>query len=151
MDNRSTLFDLLPIGAYRSSIDGRQLRANAALVRLNGYDSESELLTEVNDIGREWYVDAQRRIEFQRLMQRDGQVTDFVSEVYRHKTRERIWIRENAHLVRSADDTPLYYEGTVEDITRHATPKWRCRPANGASVRSPNARRCSRSCATPRA
>jgi len=118
MDNRSTLFDLLPIGAYRSSIDGRQLRANAALVRLNGYDSESELLTEVNDIGREWYVDAQRRIEFQRLMQRDGQVTDFVSEVYRHKTRERIWIRENAHLVRSADGTPLYYEGTVEDITR---------------------------------
>ena len=51
-------------------------------------------------------------------MQRDGQVTDFVSEVYRHKTRERIWIRENAHLVRADDGTPLYYEGTVEDITR---------------------------------
>ena len=66
MDTRSTLFDLLPIGAYRSSIDGRQLRANAALVRLNGYASESELLAAVNDIGREWYVDAQRRIEFQR-------------------------------------------------------------------------------------
>jgi PAS domain S-box-containing protein len=118
MYTRSTLFDLLPIGAYRSSVDGRQLRANAALVQLNGYACESELLAAVSDIGLEWYVDARRRIEFQRLMQRDGQVIDFVSEVYRHKTRERIWIRENAHVVRGADGTPLYYEGTVEDITR---------------------------------
>jgi PAS domain S-box-containing protein len=115
---RSSLFELLPIGAYRSSIAGRQLRANAALVRMNGYDSEGELLTAVNDIGSEWYVDPQRRIEFQRLMQRDGQVIDFVSEVYRHKTRERIWVRENACLVRADDGSTLYYEGTVEDITR---------------------------------
>jgi PAS domain S-box-containing protein len=117
MDTRSTLFDLLPIGAYRSSIDGRQLRANDALVRLNGYASESEMLAAVNDIGLEWYVQPQRRSEFQQLMQRDGQVLDFVSEVYRHKTRERIWIRENAHLVRGDDAAPPYYEGTVEDIT----------------------------------
>ena len=118
MDAGSTLFDLLPIGAYRSSVDGRQLRANAALVRLNGYGSETEMLAAVNDIGREWYADAQRRVEFQRLMQSEGQVIDFVSEVFRHKTRERIWIRENAHLVRAADGVPLYYEGTVEDITQ---------------------------------
>jgi PAS domain S-box-containing protein len=117
MDAGSTLFDLLPIGAYRSSIDGRQLRANAALVRLNAYVDEQEMLSAVNDIGREWYVDPQRRVEFQRLMQRDGQVTDFVSEVFRHRTRERIWVRENAHLVRSADGTPLHYEGTVEDVS----------------------------------
>ena len=114
---RSTLFELLPIGAYRSSVDGRQLRANAALVRLNGYDSEAEMLDAVNDIGREWYVRPQRRVEFQRLMQRDGQVVDFVSEVYRYKTRERIWIRENAHLVRDAAGAALYYVGTVEDIS----------------------------------
>ena len=115
---RSTLFELLPIGAYRSSIEGRQLRANAALVRLNGYDSESELLTAVNDIGLEWYVDPQRRAEFQRLIQRDGRVIDFVSEIYRHHTRERIWVRENACLVRADDGAPLYYEGIVEDITQ---------------------------------
>ena len=115
---RSSLFELLPIGAYRSSIEGRQLRANAALLRMNGYESESDLLTAINDIGSEWYVNPQRRIEFQQVMQRDGQVIDFVSEVYRHKTRERIWVRENACLVRADDGTALYYEGTVEDITR---------------------------------
>ena len=60
-DNFSSLFDLLPIGAYRSTLDGRQLRANAALVKLNGYSSEAEMLAAVNNIGAEWYVDAQRR------------------------------------------------------------------------------------------
>jgi PAS domain S-box-containing protein len=118
----STLFELLPIGAYRSSTEGRQLRANMALARLNGYDDEAQLLAAVKDIGREWYVDPRRRAEFRQLMQRDGQVIDFVSEVYRHRTRERIWIRENAHLVNAEDGSTLCYEGTVEDITaqRHA-------------------------------
>ena len=53
MHSFASLFDLLPVGAYRSSPDGRQLRANAALVRLNGYESEAELLAAVGDIGAE--------------------------------------------------------------------------------------------------
>ncbi len=113
----STLFELLPIGAYRSSADGRQLRANAALVRLNGYASESELLAAVNDIGQEWYVDPGRRALFKQLISRDCQVVNFRSEVHRHKTRERIWVLENAHVVRGDGGEVLYFEGTVEDIT----------------------------------
>lgn len=113
----TTLFDLLPVGAYRSTPDGRQLRANAALVRLNGYDSERQMLDAVKDIGNEWYVEAGRRDEFRRLLERDGKVLGFESEIYRHKTRERIWIRENAHVLRDASGRISYYEGTVEDIT----------------------------------
>jgi PAS domain S-box-containing protein len=116
-DDFVSLFELLPIGAYRSTLDGRQVRANPALVRMNGYATEAELLAAVRDIGREWYVERGRRQEFMRLMQRDGQVVDFVSEVHRHHSRERIWVRENAHLVRAGDGEPRYYEGTVEDIT----------------------------------
>ena len=113
----STLFEFLPIGAYRSSATGRMLRANAALVRLNGYATEAELIAAVNDIGQEWYVDPKRRHTFMQWMERHGSVVDFVSEIYRHKTRERIWIRETAHVVRDASGAVLYYEGTVENIT----------------------------------
>jgi len=113
----STLFDLLPIGAYRSSGDGRQLRANPALVRLNGYASEAEMLASVNDIGVEWYVDPARRQQFMELIARDGQVVNFRSEAYRHKTRERIWVKEDAHVVNDAQGRLLYFEGTVEDVT----------------------------------
>lgn len=113
----ATLFELLPIGAYRSSPDGLQLRANPALVRLNGYDSEAQMLASITDIAREWYVDPMQRRRFVDLMERDGRVVNFRSEIYRHKSRERIWIRENAHAVRDKDGKIQYFEGTVEDIT----------------------------------
>ncbi len=116
-DNFDTLFEFLPIGAYRSSPEGKQLRANPAQVRLNGYASEAEMLEGVQDIGKEWYVDPQRRGQFWELLERDGFVKSFVSEIYRHKTRERIWIAENAHLVRGSDGKILYCEGTTEEIT----------------------------------
>ena len=117
----TTLFDFLPIGAYRSSPDGRQIRANLAQVRLNGYDSEAELIAAVHDIASEWYVDPLRRANFRDLLERDGFVRSFVSEVHRHKTRERIWVNENAHVVRDAAGAILFYEGTVEDITERVT------------------------------
>jgi len=113
----STLFDFLPIGAYRSSPEGLQLRANPALAALNGYASEAEQLAAVRDIATEWYVDPQRRSQFAHALERDGFVRGFESEIFRHKTRERIWISENAHAVRNAEGRILFYEGTVEDIT----------------------------------
>jgi PAS domain S-box-containing protein len=117
LDDFSTLFDFLPIGAYRSTPAGTQLRANAALVSLNGYATEADQLAAVHDIATEWYVDPARRAQFARQLERDGFVKGFVSEVYRHKTRERIWVSENSHAVRGADGQVLFYEGTVEEIT----------------------------------
>lgn len=112
-----TLFDNVPIGIYRSSLEGRQLRANPALVALNGYASEQEMLHSVKDIGAEWYVDKGRRAEFQAEIERHDLVRNFESEIYRHKSRERIWISETAILVRDSSGQPLYYQGTVQDIT----------------------------------
>ncbi len=111
------IFENAVEGIYRSTPDGRQLRANPALVRLNGYDNEAEMLEAVKDIETEWYVDPERRALFKRLMEERGRVTNFESEVYRHKSREKIWISENAHAVRDETGTILYYEGAVHDIT----------------------------------
>ncbi len=116
-DQFSTLFEFLPIGAYRTTPEGRQVRANPALVRMNGFADEAELIAMVSDISNDWYVLPGRREVFKTLIARDGRVTAFESEVFRYKTRERIWISENAHAVRDAQGQLLYYEGTVEDIT----------------------------------
>ncbi len=113
----ASLFEFLPIGAYRSTPAGRMLRANPALVRLNGCESEAELLARVRNLASEWYVVPERREQFKAQLARHGRVTGFESEVYRHKTRERIWINENAHAVRDADGRLAYFEGTVEEIS----------------------------------
>lgn len=111
------IFERATEGIYRSSLDGKQLRSNPALFRLNGYSSEEEHLNAVKDIATEWYADPTRRDEFKRILERDGVLENFESEIYRHGSRERIWISENAYLVRGDDGQPLYYEGTVRDIT----------------------------------
>lgn len=110
------IFENAIVGMYRSHPDGRQIRANPMLVKLNGYDSEEEMLAAVNDIAKEWYVDPNRRDEFKRLMAEHGKVTDFVSEIFRHKTRERIWISESAWLVTDAEGE-TWYEGMLVDAS----------------------------------
>jgi diguanylate cyclase (GGDEF)-like protein/PAS domain S-box-containing protein len=115
-DYRS-LFENTAVGIYRSSLDGRQLRANPAYVRMNGYRTEAEMLDAMRDIAQQWYVDPGRRDEFVRRVHENGVVTDFISEVYRHKTGERMWVSETGWLVRDATGTPLYYEGTIIDAS----------------------------------
>ena len=113
----SSLFQFLPIGAYRSSRDGVMLRANPALVQLNGYSDEQAMLDDVNRASSDWYVQPGRRAEFQAQLVRDGFVRGFVSEVVRHCDRQRRWVNENAHGVYDPQGRLLYYEGTVEDIS----------------------------------
>src|SRR5581483_7673401 len=93
-------------GVYISSIEGRMIVANRALAELNGYASPEELILSVHDIAAEWYVRPERRQEFVDLISRDGEVRNFESEVYRHKTRERIWVQENARLVKDEAGKP---------------------------------------------
>jgi PAS domain S-box-containing protein len=122
--NNKDLIENLSEGIYRSTPDGRQLRANRALVKLNGYSSEEELLAGVKDIGKEWYVEPTRRDEFRAILRRDGRVEDFVSEIFRHKSRERIWITESARVVRHGKTgKALYYEGSVREITETVKPE----------------------------
>jgi PAS domain S-box-containing protein len=105
-------------GVYISSLDGRMIVANRALAEINGYESPEELILSVKDIAKEWYVRPERRQEFVDAMARDGEVRNFESEVYRHKSRERIWVQENARLVSDEGGKALYYEGTVQEITQ---------------------------------
>ena len=54
-------------------------------------------------------------------MATEGRVKDLVSEVYRHRSRERIWITENAWYVRDAEGKPIFIEGTIQDATERMT------------------------------
>lgn len=112
------LYENISEGVFRSTIEGRMISANPALVRLNGYGTEAELIRNCNDIAKEWYVDPNRRGEIHEMLLKDGKVTGVVSEIYRHKTRERIWIEENVRLVRDkVTGEPLYYDGTLREVT----------------------------------
>jgi diguanylate cyclase (GGDEF)-like protein/PAS domain S-box-containing protein len=107
-------------GIFQTAPDGRYLSANPSLARIYGYESPGELIQSFTNIGRQLYVDPQRRGHFVLLMEQYGAVWNFESQIYR-KNGSIIWISENARPVRDEAGNLLLYEGTVEDITAR---KW---------------------------
>lgn len=110
------IFEHASEGIFQTTSEGNYLAANPALARLYGYATPQELIDQLSDIGRRLYVDPERRAEFHRLMQNHGEVLNFESEVYR-QDGSRIWVSENAHIVRSPQGEFICYEGTVQDIS----------------------------------
>jgi PAS domain S-box-containing protein len=115
-DSFRHIFERALPGIFQTTPGGNYIRANPALARIYGYDSPAQMLEELTDIGRQLYVDRNRRNEFVRLMYEKGELTGFEAEIYR-RDGSKIWISENCREVRSTHGELVYYEGTVEDIT----------------------------------
>jgi len=111
-----SIFEHATEGIFQTTKDGRYLNVNPALARIYGYESPQELMNTIGDIGRELYVEPKRRAEFLQLMQEHGSVANFVSEIFR-KDGTKIWVAENARVVRGERDEVLHYEGTVVDVS----------------------------------
>jgi PAS domain S-box-containing protein len=110
------IFEEAIVGIFQTTPDGRYLSANPALAQVCGYDSPADLMSARIDIGQQEYVHPARREEFKQSMEQHGIVEKFEYEVYR-KDGSTIWISENARAIRDPNGTPLYFIGTVEDIT----------------------------------
>ena len=112
------LFERAVGGIYRSSPEGPFLSVNPALARMLGFENAGEMIawTRKQNAAVSLYVKPGRREEFVSLMNRNGFVNDFESEV-RHTDGSRIWISENARAVCDTGKRLLYYEGFVTDIT----------------------------------
>ena len=111
-----SLFENATEGIFQTTTDGRYLSVNPALARMCGFASPAEMIATVEDLGREMYADPNVRDVFKLLIEKYGSVKDFEYEV-RRRDGAKIWISENAHVVRNPDGEILSYEGTIEDIT----------------------------------
>jgi sigma-B regulation protein RsbU (phosphoserine phosphatase) len=111
-----SIFEHALEGIFQTSADGKYIAANPALMKMYGYGSFEELADNVNNIATKLYVDPDRRSEFIRLMQENGQVLHFESQV-RRRDGTTFWISENVRSIRDDAGNFLYYEGTVDDIT----------------------------------
>ncbi|HXS80309.1 MAG TPA: PAS domain S-box protein, partial [Gammaproteobacteria bacterium] len=108
-----SLFDNVVDGVYQAAPGGELLSANPALVQMLGLDEGT--------LGRcnmaEFFVDPRERARLVSELTAYGRVRHFE---YRLKTRTGrvIIVIENSRLVTSGDGRPLYFEGTITDITQ---------------------------------
>ena len=111
-----SIFENSVEGIFQTTPDGYYLSANPSLIRLYGYESIEELCASLKKVDRQLYVQPDRRAKFTRLIEEQGTVCDFESQVYR-KDGSVIWVSETARAVRDRHGNILYYEGTIANIT----------------------------------
>ncbi len=130
-----SIFENAIEGIFQTTADGAYLSANPALADIYGYESPDDLMCSVTNVGRQLYLNPNRRTEFTALMNAKGAVVDFESEI-RRKDGSRIWINERARAVRDQDGKTLYFEGTAEDITARREAEAAIREARDTALES---------------
>ena len=108
-----TLFENMPIGQYRTSADGRFLDANQAMVEMFGYKNREALLAE-NVVG--FCVDPASDQKFKTEIEKAGVVAGFEAE-FKRADGSTFWAEDHNHVIRDEKGKPLFYEGSLIDIT----------------------------------
>ncbi len=113
-DRFKNLITQSPLGYYRTTVEGRIILANPALLRMLRYDSVEELSSrDLND--PKWFVDRPRQ-DYLDELDAKGELRGLESSWQRSDGSE-LRIREHARCVRNPAGETLYFEGTVEDVT----------------------------------
>src|SRR6266705_930548 len=101
-------------GIYRSTLEGRFLAVNPALVKMLGYESEEQLLAV--DLARDVYADAAERA---RVIARfdTGDAVEGAEVTWQRRDRQRMLIRLSGRAVRRPDGVIECFETLAEDVT----------------------------------
>jgi len=115
-----TIFENITIGMYRTTPDGRILKANPALVRMLGYSSFEELAQRnLEDAG---YNSKYPRTLFKQRIESEGEVAGMES-AWTRRDGVTLFVRENSKAIRDDAGNTIFYEGTIEDITERKRAK----------------------------
>jgi PAS domain S-box-containing protein len=108
------LFDNILEGVYQTDAEGNILAGNPSLIRMLGYES----LDEIRAAGgvRNLYVDAAERARRVEELERTGELRN-AELTLRRQDGSTLVALENSRVVKDSDGKPLYYEGTLTDIT----------------------------------
>ncbi len=108
------VFEHSPLGIYRTTPDGRVIVANPALIQMLGYANFEEIAA--RDLEKEGFGPSYPRSFFKEMVERKEGIKGLES-AWSRKDGTRLFVRENARAILDRNGRPLYYEGTVEDVT----------------------------------
>jgi diguanylate cyclase (GGDEF)-like protein/PAS domain S-box-containing protein len=110
------IFDNAVTGIFAVNVAGRVVSANAALVRILGYDSRDDLMSGISSVARDVYVEPGARRRFRETLLGRGVVERFETQ-WRRKDGTLIWVSMSGRLVDKETGGAFSHIGMVEDIT----------------------------------
>lgn len=109
------IFENSADGIYQSSIDGRFIIVNPTLIKMLGYKTQEEILAV--DIEKDVYKNPDDRQTLLKLLSKQGKVKNY-RLILKKKDGTHIVVKANVRLITDDDGNPLYYEGSLQDITQ---------------------------------
>ncbi|MFA5328731.1 MAG: PAS domain S-box protein [Prolixibacteraceae bacterium] len=109
------IFESAIIGIYRTTPDGKIIMANSTLIKLLGFESFEEMAQ--RNLEKEGFANEDGRNKFIESIEKDGHVRGLES-VWKTKDGQSVIVSENAKAFYDNNGQVIYYEGTIEDITR---------------------------------
>jgi len=104
-------------GLYQLTPEGIYLSANPAMSRILGYANPEEMLRLIKNANGTVYPDIDEREQLNKTLVAQGQIFGYESKVLQRDGR-KIWVRENIRVVRDDQQNIMYFEGSMEDITK---------------------------------
>lgn len=112
-----TIWENSASGIYQVTLEGLLLSANPAMANIFGYESPEYMLREVKNTHHELYVTPHDRLKIIKNIDPNAAQESFEFEALR-RDGSKIWIQEIIRPVLDEHETLVYYEGSVEDITK---------------------------------
>ncbi len=104
-------------GLYQLTPEGMYLSANPAMARILGYTTPEEMLRAIKNANGMVYPDIEARKSFIQTLVTQEQIFGYETQIVRNDG-ERIWVRENVRVVKDEQQNVMYFEGSMEDITK---------------------------------
>ncbi len=109
------MFENSVSGIYQIAPEGRFISANPAMAEILGYRSAAEMMENMKDIAS-IYINPEDRKSFVDKLLFEGRVSGVETQVMR-KDGQKIWVMENARVVRNERGSVEYFEGSIWDVT----------------------------------
>jgi diguanylate cyclase (GGDEF)-like protein/PAS domain S-box-containing protein len=109
-----TMFESTAAGVYQATCDDKLITINPAFVTMLGYASEDDVLK--LDFGTQICASYEDHMNWRRELEANGEIRSRETTL-RNKNGERVVVLHSARLVRDSRGAPLYFEGTIADVT----------------------------------
>ncbi len=111
--NYRTLINMIPVGVYRTTVDGRFLQANPAMAIILGLDTPEDLeKVSVFD----FFIDEKDRHNLVEKQKQTGNIVHAETKLLRADGRI-IWVKDIGRVSFSTEGRVEFITGTIEDIT----------------------------------
>lgn len=111
------LFEDSILGIFQADMQGNFLEINPAFAQIFGYDTLKDMNADFAGTSGQMFAGTDEQDLISHILQHEDEIRGYESE-RRRRDGTPVWISINLKIVRDETGRVLFYEGTVEDITR---------------------------------